>query len=398
MSGETEAAAFVKLAQRFSDARTMLLSRLPFYGFMLMRMDLRVGDAEILGINSAAVTKDRKIYFNLEWSAKLTDAEFVGVLLHELLHLTLGFFMRLGVRDFKKANGAHDHVVNLQIEELREFSTVLAALIALPKPNLCDPKYKGLSFEEVYALLSDDAGEDGGQWGLGDIRPDLGDSEDDAKLDRELRQLIIEASLHQEKAVAGCISSGMEQVIHEILNPRVPWQDVLSQWVGQHGKQPERSYRRLDRRAQAMGYVSPSSFKSGVCDVVVLWDTSGSMAGRETEILSEILGICEDLGLALRVICCDYGICSDQENVRHPEEIAVKGGGGSDFRPAFDRLDDEQFTGIVVAFTDGVIQVPAEMPLHLRGVLWVIWKRDQPPARWGDSVIVDKDGMAKKRA
>ena len=130
----------------------------------------------------------------------------------------------------------------------------------------------------------------------------------------------------------------------------------------------------------------PSLEIDGVDEIVILGDTSGSMSGREKEIASETWGICEDIGLKLRFIACDTyvredKIIEDEEDL----EDAFKGGGGSDFRPGFELLDEEGYKGVVVAFTDGYIDVPEVKPANLRDCLWVIGEHDVDPTRgkWG---------------
>ena len=144
----------------------------------------------------------------------------------------------------------------------------------------------------------------------------------------------------------------------------------------------------------------PSYQHYGIDDVVVLWDTSGSMNGRETAILSEIQAICEDLGLVLRVICVDTTIHTDTHDVKEAIDMVgqIKGGGGSDFGPAFDLLDEEQYEGVVIAFTDGHIGVPQCQPHLLKAVLWCIAPSksgfgDVDPTRgaWGEVLLMEED-------
>ena len=111
---------------------------------------------------------------------------------------------------------------------------------------------------------------------------------------------------------------------------------------------------------------------------------------------TEVIGISEDMNMSLRVICCDTRVCSDVEGVQSPEDVDVKGGGGSDFEPAFDMLTDEGYEGVVVAFTDGYIGVPGVKPVHLRDCLWVIGPGDMDPThgKWGQVLEVDAEGYA----
>jgi predicted metal-dependent peptidase len=177
--------------------------------------------------------------------------------------------------------------------------------------------------------------------------------------------------------------------VNELQENKVDWRDVLSKWLGEKGINLDFTYRRPSRRSESCGAYMPSYQRYGIDDVVVLWDTSGSMNGRETAILSEIAAICDDLGLVIRVICIDTQIHTDTHDVKSAIDMAgkVKGGGGSDFTPAFDLLEDEQYQGVVVAFTDGYIGVPDTKPPLIKDVLWCIEPRcdtDPTGGRWGD--------------
>lgn len=209
--------------------------------------------------------------------------------------------------------------------------------------------------------------------------------------------LVEAAQIHEQSKTRGSLPGGLRKFINELLDPRVPWVDVLSRWVGENGRKADFSYRRPSRRSESIGETLPSLVRHGVDDIVVLWDTSGSMNGRETEILTEVVAICQDLNMTLRVICCDTRVCGDYSDVSDPEDVDVRGGGGSDFNPAFDLLTDEGYTGVVVAFTDGYIGVPQVKPPHMRDCLWVIWNGDVDPTGgvWGEVLNIDEDGYAK---
>ena len=181
----------------------------------------------------------------------------------------------------------------------------------------------------------------------------------------------------------------------ELQESKVDWADALADWVGENGNRLDFTMRRPSRRSEAAGAYLASLCKYGVDDVVILWDTSGSMNSRETGILSEIQELCETLGLVLRVICIDSRIHTDTHDVKEAQDMIgeIQGGGGSNFCPAFDRLEDDGFEGVVIAFTDGLIDVPATKPPLLKGVLWCIeptgFDRDPTGGRWGDVLLME---------
>jgi predicted metal-dependent peptidase len=68
------------------------------------------------------------------------------------------------------------------------------------------------------------------------------------------------------------------------------------------------------------------------------------------------------------------------------------------FHPAFERLDDEQYDGVVVSFTDGYIDVPATKPHNIKAVLWVIGAHDTDPTggKWGEVLNMNDEAVRRK--
>jgi predicted metal-dependent peptidase len=117
----------------------------------------------------------------------------------------------------------------------------------------------------------------------------------------------------------------------------------------------------------------------------VLLDTSGSISHDDLHCaLTEIGGICTDLAIEVRVIVIDAAIHADVRIQDAGELLAsLDGDGGSDFRPAFARLEADGFSGVVVAMTDGDIAVPCAKPERVREVVWLLQEGGAPPATWG---------------
>lgn len=111
--------------------------------------------------------------------------------------------------------------------------------------------------------------------------------------------------------------------------------------------------------------------------IVVAIDVSGSTAGEPVEkFLKEVYSICSQISekdkLRLRIIQCDNEIRSDEiingdEDFKNKmKEFKLEGGGGTDFRPVFDRLSADKKRGAKIRallyFTDGYGTFPAENP------------------------------------
>ena len=441
--------------KRVSRARTTVASFCRFFGHLILKTTPVVALPEH-SVDTAAVAPDGTTYFNAHFVATLTDAELCGLVIHETLHPALLCWKRQGDRSalvegengaiYTLWNVAHDLSFNPEILELAT-KCLSAGKIALPKCAALEPKYKGMSAEQIYSKELEEAKkrpsskQGGGQgktspWGekgkgkgkvagrvtcsgtggtsneIGDdLRDDLsrsevgkkaakGDKLAQQKLQNDWRISVVAAAIaHQKKHGRGHLPGGFQKLVNELQEAKVDWQDVLSQWIGEKGVNLDFTMRRPGRRSESCGVYMASYQKYGIDDVIVLWDTSGSMNGREKAILSEIQAICEDLDLVLRIICCDTRVTSDTRDVKEALDMIgeIKGGGGSDFTPAFDLLEEEQYEGVVVAFTDGIIGVPASMPPRIKNVLWCLepgkggYSSDRDPTRgaWGEVLVME---------
>jgi predicted metal-dependent peptidase len=329
---------------------------------------------------------------------------------------------------FSLWNLAHDLSFNPEILDLSERVDAKGD-IELPPGAANEAKYKGMSAEEIYDKLLkqalDNRDKNNGQGGMGvltqfpgdghtigdDMRPDLsstktgqdaaaGDKSAQNQLENDWKVSVVAAAqVHAKEKERGTLPLGIQKIVDELLDPRVDWKDILSRWIGENGKRQDYTYRRPARRSESIGEYLPSLQRFGVADVVVLWDTSGSMNGREKEILGDVQGICEDLGISVRVMCCDTEVHTDVDDIEDAIDLIgqIKGGGGSDFTPAFDKLDQESYDGVMVCFTDGYIGVPAQKPVHLKAVLWCIEGGDVDPSggRWGEVLKINDEEMGR---
>jgi len=429
--------------KRVSRARTTVASFCRFFGHLILKTTPIIALPEHQ-VDTAAVAPDGTTYFNHAFVAELDDAELCGLVIHETLHPALLCWKRQGNRQaivegpngavFTLWNVAHDLSFNPEIVDLAN-KCLSAGKIKLPKHAALEDRFKGKSAEQIYTtLLKEIKKKKGGQGGQGkpspwgdpsaggpgkgkkvdgylnvsgtqgnsdeigdDLRPDLsttdvgkkaakGDKLAQQKMDNDWRVSVVAAAMaHEKKHGRGHLPGGFQKLVNELQANKVDWRDVLSHWIGEKGINLDFTMRRPSRRSESCGVYMPSYQKYGIDDVIVLWDTSGSMNGRETAILSEIQSICEDLGLIIRVICIDSRIHSDTQDVEEAIDMAgnIKGGGGSDFTPAFDLLEEEQYEGVVIAFTDGHIGVPSCKPPLIKDVLWCLEPSPSKHA-WGD--------------
>jgi predicted metal-dependent peptidase len=191
----------------------------------------------------------------------------------------------------------------------------------------------------------------------------------------------------------GDMPGSLLKLIDQLLNPIVTWQSYLMNYLGQALGQTDVSYARPNRRSETVGAVLAGVKRDCAVDLTILWDTSGSMNGLETRILTEIEGLVQEMRLKVRVIIIDTMVHADLEGIEDAMQIIphIKGGGGSDFCPAFRMLDEEGDESVVLAFTDGYIDVPATKPERLQDVMWVLTDpRYKRPAPWGLCIAINE--------
>jgi len=420
--------AYDYVMSRISQSRTKLLGRLPFFGRLALKLRPRLA-REGEGVDTAAVAQDGTMIFNAEFAKTLTDPQLCFVVCHEVLHPAMLYFDRMQGRIPKLWNMAHDYAINLIIKHMADVN------IELIPDCLCDTKYNDWSGEEIYDDLLKDAvlvtfaqtgecpkqGGGGSMPGKGqgndptkdplnnDGRNDLADSEDGKKagkgdkgaqnrLDTDWRiSIVAAAQAHEATKGRGSLPGSLRRLIDEITDPKVDWREQLSRWVGENGRLQDYTYARPSRRSESVGQYLPSLKKYGFAPICIMVDTSGSIGDRMLkEGLSEINGVCEDLGVGVRVMVIDAALHSDVE-IDDVEDLVehLAGGGGSNFNPAFEKLQMEGYEGVVIAFTDGDICVPACKPENLRGVLWCIYEGCHSPTEaWGETIQIPKEVTA----
>ena len=393
--------------ERIQKARTWLNTYLPFLGYMTLKLRPREA-TERDNVPTAAVAPDGTLILNNDFVASLTDPQLRGLLCHEVLHPALLFFERLGLRDLFLFNVSHDFIINLIIAEYAS-SMGKSQEIELPPGGLFDRKWEKHSAEQVYDALQKD-GEGGGEGpggfpGDGDCRPDLSSTrtgkkaaKGDSGAQRQLRQEwyveVKAAEIAHKDATQGELPGTLRKLVDDLYEPAITWSEYVNNYVGEKAAGgAELTYRRPSRRSESVGEMLPGRERRTQADVTIFWDTSGSMDGWERRILSEIDGMCQELNLSVRVLICDAEVHSDLEDCEEAADIieGIAGGGGSDFRPAFRLLEEENDATLLIGLTDGYIGVPATMPPQLKGILWVITEGGEK-LPGGDNIVINAEG------
>lgn len=351
---------------------------MPFFGMLALHLKPRLAEFGDF-VSSMAVAPDATLVVNETFVDGLDDAELAACLVHEILHPALLYWSRVHSRMPSVFNEAHDYAINLVIYESQD------ANFYMPSFMLLNHTYDKLSAEEIYEILfkSRKDARPKNRALVGDCRTDLATGPAIS-----WKEALIEAVRYHEKVKGrGSLPAGLTRAIAAQLNePVVDWVEAIKRFLGEFGKRTVYSHSRPSNRSESAGEYLPS-LQSSLPQIAVLLDTSGSISKEElTLAVAEINGICQDLDVEVRVLVIDAKIHYDI-TLKDIDELKIRGNGGSDFEPAFERLESEGFTGVVVAITDGQIKVPQTKPECIRETLWLIGNINDPPTKtWGEVV------------
>ena len=130
-------------------------------------------------------------------------------------------------------------------------------------------------------------------------------------------------------------------LVNEMKAPKVSWREVLREFIRQNAKN-DWSFKRPNRRHLARGFVLPSLHSERMGRLVAAFDSSGSTVRFVGDFQAEIQAALDECQPErIDVIVCDAKV----QNVQSFEpgdvvKIDAKGGGGTDFRPVFEIVDD----------------------------------------------------------
>ncbi len=351
-------------------ALNWFISSYPLLGGIAAGLTL-VADAELArahDISIAAVNAEAgEIYVNP--LHRRSDEEWRFVLAHEMLHAALRHGDRRGARDPYLFNVAADFVINGWLLEM--------GVGEMPEGLLHDPRWSGLSTEEVYDRIVRDGRRARRLATLaGKARPNiLGEPlrhgrRDPVDLDDFYRRGLQQGfELHRRGR--GLLPAGLVEEIRALAHPPLPWDARLGRWFDEFVPSPQavRSYARPSRRQAS----TPSIPRAGRhhppeevarCTFGVLLDTSGSMSRT---LLGKALGAIASYATArdvtaARVVFCDaapydagYLPVADIAG-----RVRVRGRGGTTLQPGVDlleRAEDFPPGAPVLLITDGQCDV-----------------------------------------
>lgn len=377
---------------RVSAARRDLILDYPFFGVLSLKLDL-VEDLQC----ETFVTDGAKIVFNPEFANSLDRHELAGVIAHEVLHCSNGHPWRREHRDHERWNYACDYAIN---------PILLEAGLTLPKDALDGSPYKGMSAEEIYAQLesqeqqsgsgsdksqgqSNGQGQGGKQQANSCGKVADCDQSNQAEMKADWAASVLRAA-KQAQAI-GKLPGGLERLVEEIKNPPQDWRSILRRFV-QENATSDYSWKMPNPRYLHSGLYLPALRSENMPPMVVAIDTSGSINDVVVgQFAKELDSIVEEMQPErVHVVYCDAKVRKvDVFERGELVTIAPQGGGGTDFRPVFDWVEEEGIEpSCLVYLTDMAGRFPDDNPAY--PVLWGDTS-NRRSAPWGDVVQIRCD-------
>jgi len=383
----------------FTKAKCKLVLDHPFLSVLALHMiekNMDMGNPVIQQLAMPTCGVDgQNLYVNPDWVKSLSDDERLGLLAHEVMHVALGHVWpwRRQWRDKHKWNVAGDYVIN---DILMNDNTIKGGF-KLPNGGLHNQKYSGMSTEEVYNAL-DDKTCPKPPWqdlleAVGDASSGSGQKKTEAEmraLERDMKDLLAQAV--QVAKMRGKLPAGMERLVDDLLNPKIPWYQLLELYINEILRDDyDESHH--DRRYVQQGFYLPDLYNEGA-KVVIAVDTSGSIGGEEIKaFVSETVGILRSRCVTeARIIACDAKITLD-ETLHQWDEVPTDfpGGGGTDFTPVFKRIEKGyQKPSCLIYLTDTFGAFPEEPPDY--PVIWATMTDEkQAKVPWGLRIVFDME-------
>ena len=370
LCGPTDPKLDSLVREKLITARVGLLLRASFFGNLATRLKLVNADEWC----STAATDGRNFYYNSRFIDQLKPKEVEFLFGHEVLHCVYDHMNRRGDRDPQLWNIADDYCVNSDLIKHRVGEKITTV------PCLYDPKYDGMSSEEVYDILYENAekinisdlldkllddhmdGDDQDGQSNGDEnqnkcnRPTLTKAERDQIRD-EIKEALLSAAAASDGA--GNLPAGVKRIISDLTAPKINWRELLRMQLESMIKS-DYTWMRSSRKGWHLDSILPGRKPDEMIDVAIMLDASGSMDNQMLrDFLSEIAGIADAFPCyRIHLATFDTEVYNaeqfDSENFGDMEKYEVAGGGGTDFNCMFSYLKENEIEPKrLIVLTDG---------------------------------------------
>ena len=435
--------------RRMRRARSELVLAQPFFGSLLLRLELKADPA-----CRDVWTDGRTLGFNPVYAASQEEGHLASAQAHEALHLALKHNLRRQGRDERLWNQACDAAVNHLLRE---------AGFAIPSSWRVDDEYAGMSVDAVYeemkrlqegrphggardakargkTLESSGAlglgGEEGvlapaqskpeatsGEAGEEDVEtsskavpqkasadaPNGRRSAEASRFAGEVRDhplllekasqdarrraereadIAISLSLQSAPGAAG-LPQGLRRAVEGGVRPKLDWREALRRFI-EDVSDADYTWTVPNRRYLWQELYLPSRREQKLAGIALAVDCSGSIDAATLAVFcEELAGILDHFDTELWVVYHDAWVAGHERFTRidRPLKLSPRGGGGTDYRPVPPELERlGVHPACLVWFTDFECDAFPEEPDY--PVLWCATRRPDAPPPFGEVVLL----------
>lgn len=370
----------VDISEQLSRASKSLILSEAFYGLFLIGLNKKFrSDIPTAGVSKHGIGVQLAI--NPEFFRNLSEDHRIGLLKHELLHISFGHIIwRDSFPNHKLFNIAADLEINQYIDstQLPEGGLTLETFPELNLPTRAGTKvYYDLleqnckeedkccpSLEAVLGQMNGDSPYDHVTW---DEFDELTDA------DKKLVKKQIEHQLKETADITekrrGTIPGELSEIIDRLLNippPKFDWRGYLRRFVGNSTIVYTKKMRRKYNKRYEENPGLKIKFKN---HILVGVDTSGSVSSDELQEFWNELVHMHKTGHKITVAQCDASM-QDVEEFNPRKDWSIKGRGGTDFQPVVDHFNENKrnYTALIYC-TDGEAPAPENCP---KNTLWCL--------------------------
>ena len=396
--------------EKIQKAKARLMLEQPYFGTIVSSLKLEQNNKLLTFLSDGEALR-----YNSEYIDRLNIEEVEFVMANGAMHAVLKHQDRSEGRTQWLWQTATDYVVN---------SMLVSNGMQLPEYANYEHKFKGMYAEEVYQMLRDEMMND--EFGMeeqieqimeGDdvhnenihmqqesvASPDAPEqkydkSSDDKEESSSTPSQNPEASAEELKEQfeqifqklnrQGTLPKELKFVVPEYFSHRVDWRELLYGYIASYAKSTY-SFVPPNMKYLYRGIYLPG-LSSDLLRIVIAVDTSGSV---DETLLSTFLGEIDSImqsypNYEIDLITADAKI--QAHKVFLPGEsldYEVSGGGGTDFRPLFEYIDQHiDYPTLLLYFTDGLGTFPQMEPAY--DVMWVMPEEIDVP--FGEVMVLEE--------
>jgi len=366
----------------------------PYYGIFLSSLTKRFGDYPF-----RAGIQPTKTGIFLKFDKKFWDSsnnsEKLGVLLHELLHVCFMHpILSKSYSDKRLFNIAADLEINQYVENSHEDISLPKNIVSINKEpfnKIFNPteKLKGTNYYYKKLLKDWDKKERekfiNSSFYAQNVDHDWEEfnemSEAEAKsLEFDIKQDMASSYKEAKSRGIGNLPGSLKQVLEKLIKPKKSpfnWKAYIRRFS--NGYSPIKRKRITRLKPNIKFPDNPGSFRKKIKNLLVAWDTSGSVNEKELYDFITLTDSIRKSGVDITVVECDTGFSKKSvykwKNLNQIKnritDVGISGRGGTSFEEPikFMNTNRNKYSALIY-FTDGMAAAPKIKPK--RPILWVL--------------------------